>query len=225
MHLFHHLLRGPGIGALALCATALQAQTVYLLDESASSVSFHGRLASTPIEGQSSAVHGAMRMDGPAHRMIRGAIRVPIASLRTIPRLATRHVGSLLGAANHPDIVFMLDSASVDPLGRWVYHGRLNLRGRWRPVLFVGEATARDTSLIAVGRTNVDVRQWGLEAPRWSRGPLRMNPIISLSFSATFRRDRALGARLAPAAAPGTPDAGVTLLSRALPAGSMPDAP
>ncbi len=183
------LVIAVAIAGVGLRAVPVAAQAAYVLDERASSVAFRGTLAKQEITGYSSSVRGALRIDGASPRSIRGAVHVSIASLRTTPPFASGHVSALLGAPTHPEIVFSLDSAVVERR-RWIYHGQLSMHGNKRTVRFIGRSAKRDTSLVAEGRANVDVRHWGIVPPRWLRGAVRMNPVIALSFRATFRPAR-----------------------------------
>ncbi len=181
----------PLVAAVALVVVGLRAipaaaQATHVLDESASSVAFRGSLATQEIAGYSAQVRGVLRIDRASLRSIRGAVSIPIASLRTTPHFASRQVSALLGAPDYPEIVFSLDSAVIER-GRWMYHGQLSMHGCKRTVRFVGQAVTGDTSMVAEGRANVDVRHWGIVPPRWLRGAIRMNPMIALSFRATFR--------------------------------------
>lgn len=180
------LVAAAALVVVALRATPVAAQATHVLDEQASSVAFRGTLATHEIAGFSEDVRGVLRIDGASLRSIRGAVHVPIASLRTTPFFASRQVKALLGAPDHPEIVFSLDSAVIER-GLWIYHGQLSMHGCKRPVRFVGQAATGDTSLVAEGRANVDVRHWGIVPPRWLKGAVRMNPMIALSFRATFR--------------------------------------
>jgi polyisoprenoid-binding protein YceI len=177
---------------LALCATPLAiragaAQTAYVLDQSASRVTFKGRAFFRTITGWSGDLEGRILVHRGDLASLRGDVRFPVASLETDPEMRPRELAEVFGADRSPEIIFEVDSVSQrNSGGECLIHGLLTMNGVTRPVSFLGRTRTKGDRVITEGTTRVDLRQWRIQPPR--RFGLRMSPEISLTFRAEFRR-------------------------------------
>lgn len=176
---------------LALCATPLSihagaAQTAYVLDQTASRVTFKGRAFFRTISGWSRDLEGRILIRGGDLTSLRGDVRFPVASLETDPQMRPRELVEVFGADRSPEIIFDVDSVSQrNSSGECLVHGLLTMNGVARPVSFLGRTHTKGDRVITEGTTRVDLRQWRIQPPR--RFGLRMSPEISLTFRAEFR--------------------------------------
>ena len=177
---------------LALCATPLAiqagaAQTAYVLEQSASRVTFKGRAFLRTITGWSGDLEGRIHIRGSDIGSLRGDVRFPVASLETDPSMRPRELAEMFGADRSPDIIFEVDSLSQrNSIGECLVFGLLTMNGITRPVSFVGRTRSRGDRVITEGMARVDLRQWRIQTPR--RFGLRMSPDVTLGFRAEFRR-------------------------------------
>jgi polyisoprenoid-binding protein YceI len=172
------------------------AQTTYVLDRSASHVTFRGRAFIKSITGFSTSLHGAVVVRQGNLASIRGDVRFPIASLKTNPSLRPRELLEMFGAEGGPEIVFQVDSIGLRGEGDCAVHGKLTMNGLSRDVTFVGQTRTRKGRVLTEGSSRVDLRQWQIQMPR--RFGLRMAHDITLSFRAEFRRPGAHHTALVP---------------------------
>ena len=177
---------------LALSATPLvieagAAQTAYVLDQSASRVTFKGRAFIRTITGWSGDLEGTLSIRGGDLGSLRGDVRFPVASLETDPSMRPRELAEVFGAERSPDIVFEVDSVSQRKGGvDCLVFGDLTMNGVTRAVSFVGRTRSIGDRVVTEGTTRVDLRHWRIQPPR--RYGMRMAPEITLSFRAEFRR-------------------------------------
>jgi polyisoprenoid-binding protein YceI len=177
---------------LALSATLLvipagAAQTAYVLDQSASRVTFKGRAFLRTITGWSGDLEGTLSIRGSDLASLRGDVRFPVTSLETDPSMRPRELAETFGADRSPEIVFRLDSLSRrNQVGECLVFGHLTMNGVTRPVSFVGRTRSAGDRVVTEGTARVDLRHWRIHPPR--RFGLRMAPDITLGFRAEFRR-------------------------------------
>lgn len=177
---------------LALSATPLviqagAAQTAYVLDQSASRVTFKGRAFIRTITGWSGDLEGMLVIRGGDLGSLRGDVRFPVASLETDPSMTPRQLAEVFGADRSPEIIFDVDSVSQRKGGGdCLVHGDLTMNGVTRAVSFLGRTRNVGDRVVTEGTARVDLRHWRIQPPR--RFGMRMSPEITLSFRAEFRR-------------------------------------
>ncbi|MFN2398267.1 MAG: YceI family protein [Gemmatimonadaceae bacterium] len=186
----------PVAVSLLLAPAPLSAQSVYELDRAASHVAFLGRAFTQRIAGRSTSLQGGVLLRGRDVRTVRGDVRFTVASIQTDPRSAQNELTAVFGGDAHPEIIFFVDSTSVEEKTRLVsLHGQLSMHGEIRPVRFDGSAhTLADGSrVVAEGVTRIDMRDWGMTPPSGLLGLVRMSPELTLAFRAEFTQKKRRG--------------------------------
>jgi polyisoprenoid-binding protein YceI len=174
------------VAAVVASPFVARAQASYVLDASASMVSFQGRALFQSIDGRSDDLVGMVTLLGRDIRSLRGTIQIPVASLHIEPPISRREVEQLFGGGPGAEIVFRVDSLSRYD-GRLLLHGQLTMNGVSRPVAFAGEVWHRPGSRIeARGKARVDMREWRIRPPTRFLGLVSMHHELTLSFDATF---------------------------------------
>ncbi len=182
--------RAPLIAfALALAAPAAKvgAQALYQLDESVSFVSLQGRARALTIAGRSENLHGSMELADARTTAVRGSVRFEFGSLAVAPRMFQREFSSSFDAPATSEIIFTIDSVLPGKsTNEWFMDGRLTIRGVVRSVRFAGSAAKIGARIVADGKSNIDVRRWGIEPHSHMFGLVQPSPEIRLSFSISF---------------------------------------
>jgi polyisoprenoid-binding protein YceI len=196
---------GVGYAAtLVAVAPSASAQSSYLLDQSASLVTFRGRALFQPIAGRSEKLAGAVTIVGRDISSVRGVVRFAVTSLDVEPDVRASEIQQMFGGARSAEIIFRVDSIERPDTTHVVLRGRLTMNGVTRTIAFTGAARIGAESRIeARGETQVDLRKWNIRPPRRFAGLVGMHHELTLSFRAEFERP-APAARAADIAAGGT---------------------
>src|SRR5688500_1050995 len=166
----------------------LRAQSEFVLDPTASHVTFRGRALAVEIVGRSTDLTGAIELVPANPRIVQGQVRFAVASLETEPPANKAEVEKVFGGAEHPEVTFVVDSTTFDNAANtWLLHGQLVMRGVSRPVNFLGTARRIGQRILAHGEARVDIREWGIAPPEWLLGLVRMDALVTLGFHAEFR--------------------------------------
>ena len=175
------------VAAVVASPFVARAQASYVLDASASTVSFQGRALFQSIGGRSDDLVGLVTLLGRDIRSLRGTIHIPVASLHIEPPISRREVERLFGGAPGAEIVFRVDSLSRHDGRGLLLHGQLTMNGFSRPVAFTGDARHLPGSRIeARGRARVVMREWRIRPPKRFLGLVSMHHELTLAFDATF---------------------------------------
>ena len=172
----------------SLAARPLAAQSEFILDPAASHVTFRGRALAVEIVGHSRELTGAIALVPQNPKVVQGRVRFAVASLETAPPANKAEVERVFGGAEHPEVIFVVDSTTFDDdANSWLLHGQLVMRGVSRPVDFLGTDRRIGQRILAHGEARVDIREWGIAPPEWLLGLVRMDANVTLGFHAEFR--------------------------------------
>ena len=130
------------------------------------------------------------KVDGvPAVR--KAAVDVPVKSLDCGIGLQNTHLFETLGASDHPDITFVLNTYSVERVQdkrNVTIEGALRIAGVERSMRFSGNAFRKeDGEWTLTGNRVINVREFGIAPPRRFFGLLRVRDEVTVHFELAVR--------------------------------------